>query len=79
MFDNDCNSLLTRIEAREASDVVLQLTLTDAEFEKSFALMDTGADGTISFQEFRKFFKHAKKQKQKILAARETKTETSLN
>ena len=79
MLDNDCSGMLTHIEAREAIDVVLQMTLTDAECENAFALMDTGADGTISFQEFRKFFKHAKKQKQKILAARETKTETSLN
>ena len=79
MLDNDCSGTLTHIEAREAFDVVLQMTLTDAEFEIAFAVMEKGAYSSVSFQEFRKFFKHAKKQKQKILAARETMTETSLN
>ena len=34
-LDNDCNGSLSRVEAREAFDVVLQITLTDDEFEKA--------------------------------------------
>ena len=70
VLDNDCNGVLSRTEAREAFDVVLQITLTDDEFDNAFYDMDTDSDGTIPYKEFKKYFKHVTKQKEKILAER---------
>ena len=70
VLDNDCNGVLSRTEAREAVDVVLQITLTDDEFDNAFYDMDTDSDGTIPYKEFKKYFKHVTKQKEKILAGR---------
>ena len=70
VLDNDCNGVLNRTEAREAIDVVFQITLTDDEFDESFYEMDTDSDGSVPYKEFKKFFKHVKKQKEKILAGR---------
>ena len=70
VLDNDCNGALSRTEAREAFNVVLQITLTDDEFDKSFNKMDTDSDGSVPYKEFKKYFKHSKTQKGKILARR---------
>ena len=70
VLDNDCDRALSRTEAREAFDIILQITLTDDEFEKSFNEMDINSDGSVTYKEFKKFFKHLKTQKEKILAGR---------
>ena len=69
-MDSDCNGSLSRVEAREAFDVVLQITLTDDEFEKAFDDMDIDSDGSVPYLEFKQYFKYLKKQKAKILAGR---------
>ena len=61
VLDNDCNGVLSRTEAREAFDVVLQITLTDDEFNKSFNEMDTNSDESVPYKEFKKYFKHVRK------------------
>jgi Ca2+-binding EF-hand superfamily protein len=70
VLDNDCNGALSRTEAREAFDVIFQITLTDDEFDKSFNKMDKDSDGSVPYKEFKKYFKHSIKQKEKILARR---------
>ena len=54
------------MEAREAFDVVLKITLTDDEFKTSFDEMDKNKDGSVSYKEFKKYFKRLDKQKEKI-------------
>ena len=72
VLDDDSRGCLDRAEIREAFDAVLQMTLTDAEFDAAVKGMNQAEDGSVSFQEFRKFFKHAKKRKDEIMAQRST-------
>ena len=72
VLDDDSRGCLDRAEIREAFDAVLQLTITDAEFDAAVKGMNQAEDGSVSFQEFRKFFKHAKKRKDEIMARRST-------
>jgi len=59
------------MEVREAFATVLQMKLSDAELEACVAKMDQDVDGSVTFQEFRKYFKHTKKRKEEILKRRE--------
>jgi len=73
LLDDDCSGCLDRTEIREAFDAVLQMTLTDSEFDAAVGNMKKNVDdGSITFQEFRKYFKHSKKRKEEILKRRES-------
>ena len=74
MLDDDNGGFLDRVEIREAFDTVLQMVLTDVEFETAVTGMDRDGDGSVSFKEFRKFFKHPKKRKDEIMARRRRTT-----
>merc|ERR1711865_588068 len=70
-IDEDVNGSLDRDEIRESFKCILKLTVTDDEFDAIYHEMDKDEDGSVSFKEFKKFFKHPNKQKEKILAGRE--------
>ena len=74
VLDDDNGGFLDRVEIREAFDTVLQMVLTDVEFETAVTGMDRDGDGSVSFKEFRKFFKHPKKRKDEIMARRRRTT-----
>ena len=74
VLDDDNGGFLDRVEIREAFDTVLQMVLTDAEFETAVTGMDRDGDGSVSFKEFRKFFKHPKRRKDEIMARRRRTT-----
>ena len=57
---------------------MLELTLTDAEFDNALAGIDQDADGSVTFQEFRKYFKRAKKKKEEILTQRKSQSEGTI-
>ena len=63
VLDNDANGYMDKKEVRESFEVIFDLHLTDAEFEKEYFEMDKNSDGLISFKEFRKYYRHAKKKK----------------
>ena len=50
--------------------LVIDITLTDDEFNAVYGELDQDADGSVSFKEFKKYFKNAKAIKQKILDER---------
>jgi hypothetical protein len=70
VLDDDSNGCLDLEEVRESFDAILDLTLTDVEFKDEYSQMDKNFDGSISFKEYRKYFKHPKKKKQAILSKR---------
>ena len=74
VLDDDNGGFLDRVEIREAFDTVLQMVLTDVEFETAVTGMDRDGDGSVSFKEFRKFFQHPKKRKDEIMARRRRTT-----
>ena len=56
---------------------MLELTLTDTEFDNVLAGIDQDEDGSVTFQEFRKYFKHAKKKKEEIQTQRKNQSQIS--
>ena len=57
-------------EVRESFLLVIDITLTDDEFDAVYGELDQDADGFVSFKEFKKYFKNAKAIKQGILDKR---------
>ena len=69
-IDEDVSGSLDRDEIRESFKCILKLTVTDDEFEEQWHAMDKDEDGSVSFKEFKRYFKHPNEQKEKILAGR---------
>ena len=69
VLDNNADGCLDRMEVRESFEVLLSLTLTDDEFKDAYSEMEP-MDGSISFKEYRKYFKHPNQKKNAILGKR---------
>ena len=69
-IDSESTGRLNPAEVRESFVLVIDITLTDDEFNAVYGELDQDADGSVSFKEFKKYFKNAKAIKQKILDER---------
>ena len=70
-IDDDVNGSLDRDEIRESIEIILELTITDTEFEKLFKELDTDASGCVTFIEYKKHFHNPGLLKSQILVARQ--------
>jgi len=70
LLDVDKSSTLNYSELRQAFDAILKMTLTEEEFNAAVAEMDKNSDGSVTFVEFKKYFKKQKKKKALILGKR---------
>ena len=66
-LDSESTGQLNPAQVRESFQLVIDITLTDEEFNKHYGVLDRDADGTVSFKEFKKYFKNAKAIKKEIL------------
>ena len=69
-IDSESTGQLNPAEVRESFLLVIDITLTDDEFDAVYGELDQDADGFVSFKEFKRYFKNAKAIKQGILDKR---------
>ena len=62
-IDDDINGSLDREEIRESFLCILKMEITNAEFDTLYHELDCDKDGSVSFTEYKKFFRHPKEQK----------------
>jgi hypothetical protein len=69
-IDSESTGRLNLAEVRESFVLVIDITLTDDEFNTIYSELDQDADGSVSFHEFKKYFKNSEAIRQKILDKR---------
>ena len=69
-LDTDSNGSLNIEEVRDSFQIIIDITLSDEEFKNIYSLLDCNEDGSVSYKEFKKYFKDSKKIKKNILANR---------
>ena len=56
-LDTDSNGSLDVEEVRDSFEIIIDVTLNDEEFTNIYSSLDRNADGSVSFKEFKKYFK----------------------
>ena len=69
-LDGKANGALNPDEIFESFKVIIGITLTSEEFQMIYGFMDQNSDGSVTFEEFKSYWKNSKMIKDGILEAR---------